>query len=203
MRALLRFLFMGAILNLFCSDLHGIILCQLCPVLICIFWSVLEPFLSRCLSGKKPGCRSLTGSAPKYEGYAVRWQLLSMQLTHTCLFPTFFQMFCRKCLEVIRSSCWCCVVEFLMPLGSQLSDWGHAKDYIKGMWLMVQKDEPSDYVLSTGECHSVKEFVEEVRLHERGRGDGSGCVLSPSNGGLDSWSSVTVDERRLRLWNSE
>ena len=30
------------------------------------------------------------------------------------------------------------------------------------MWLMVQRDEPSDYVLSTGECHSVKEFVEEV-----------------------------------------
>ena len=42
------------------------------------------------------------------------------------------------------------------------SDWGHAKDYIKGMWLMVQRDEPSDYVLSTGECHSVKEFVEEA-----------------------------------------
>lgn len=43
------------------------------------------------------------------------------------------------------------------------SDWGHARDYIKGMWLMVQRDEPEDYVLSTGECHSVKEFVEEVR----------------------------------------
>ncbi|CAM9422117.1 unnamed protein product [Sphacelaria rigidula] len=41
-------------------------------------------------------------------------------------------------------------------------DWGHAKDYIKGMWLMVQRDEPDDYVLSTGECHSVKEFVEEA-----------------------------------------
>ena len=44
------------------------------------------------------------------------------------------------------------------------SDWGHAKDYIKGMWLMVQRDEPSDYVLSTGECHSVREFIEEVRV---------------------------------------
>lgn len=43
------------------------------------------------------------------------------------------------------------------------SDWGHARDYIKGMWLMVQRDEPSDYVLSTGECHSVKEFVQEVK----------------------------------------
>ena len=40
-------------------------------------------------------------------------------------------------------------------------DWGHARDYVKGMWLMVQKDEPDDYVLSTGECHTVKEFVEK------------------------------------------
>ncbi|KAJ8598662.1 hypothetical protein CTAYLR_003069 [Chrysophaeum taylorii] len=39
-------------------------------------------------------------------------------------------------------------------------DWGHARDYIEGMWLMVQRDEPSDYVLATGECHTVREFVE-------------------------------------------
>ena len=39
-------------------------------------------------------------------------------------------------------------------------DWGHARDYVEGMWLMVQRDEPDDYVLSTGECHSVREFVE-------------------------------------------
>ena len=39
-------------------------------------------------------------------------------------------------------------------------DWGHARDYIEGMWLMVQKNEPDDYVLATGECHSVREFVE-------------------------------------------
>ena len=39
-------------------------------------------------------------------------------------------------------------------------DWGHARDYVEGMWLMVQRDEPDDYVLSTGECHSVKEFCE-------------------------------------------
>ena len=39
-------------------------------------------------------------------------------------------------------------------------DWGHARDYIEGMWLMVQKDEPDDYVLATGECHSVREFLE-------------------------------------------
>lgn len=39
-------------------------------------------------------------------------------------------------------------------------DWGHAKDYIDGMWLILQQDKPDDYVLSTGEYHSVREFVE-------------------------------------------
>lgn len=41
-------------------------------------------------------------------------------------------------------------------------DWGHAKDYVEAMWLMLQQDEPDDYVVSTGETHSVKEFLEEV-----------------------------------------
>jgi GDPmannose 4,6-dehydratase len=39
-------------------------------------------------------------------------------------------------------------------------DWGHARDYIEGMWLMLQQDTPDDYVLATGESHSVREFVE-------------------------------------------
>ena len=39
-------------------------------------------------------------------------------------------------------------------------DWGHARDYVEGMWLMLQQDEPDDYVLATGETHSVREFVE-------------------------------------------
>lgn len=39
-------------------------------------------------------------------------------------------------------------------------DWGHARDYVEGMWLMVQKDTPGDYVLATGETHSVREFIE-------------------------------------------
>jgi GDPmannose 4,6-dehydratase len=41
-------------------------------------------------------------------------------------------------------------------------DWGYAKDYVEGMWLMMQQPKPDDYVLATGECHSVKEFLEEV-----------------------------------------
>ncbi len=39
-------------------------------------------------------------------------------------------------------------------------DWGHARDFIKGMWLMLQQDRPDDYVLATGENHSVREFIE-------------------------------------------
>lgn len=39
-------------------------------------------------------------------------------------------------------------------------DWGHAKDYVEGMWRMLQVDNPNDYVLSTNEYHSVREFVE-------------------------------------------
>jgi GDPmannose 4,6-dehydratase len=40
-----------------------------------------------------------------------------------------------------------------------LRDWGHAKDFVNAMWLMLQRDEPEDYVIATGEQHSVREFV--------------------------------------------
>jgi len=39
-------------------------------------------------------------------------------------------------------------------------DWGHAKDYVEGMWRMLQQDTPEDFVLATGETHSVREFIE-------------------------------------------
>jgi GDPmannose 4,6-dehydratase len=41
-------------------------------------------------------------------------------------------------------------------------DWGHARDYVEGMWLMLQQAEPDDYVLATGEAHPVREFVENA-----------------------------------------
>jgi GDPmannose 4,6-dehydratase len=41
-------------------------------------------------------------------------------------------------------------------------DWGHAKDYVEAMWLMLQQDEPDDYVIATGEQYSVKDFVEKA-----------------------------------------
>ncbi len=43
-----------------------------------------------------------------------------------------------------------------------LRDWGYAKDYVIGMWMMLQQDEPDDYVLATGEMHTVKEFIEKA-----------------------------------------
>jgi len=41
-------------------------------------------------------------------------------------------------------------------------DWGHARDFVEGMWLILQQDEPDDYVLATGESHSVREFVQKA-----------------------------------------
>ncbi|MGB5948147.1 MAG: GDP-mannose 4,6-dehydratase [Parvibaculum sp.] len=47
-------------------------------------------------------------------------------------------------------------------------DWGHARDYVEGMWLILQQEKPDDYVLATGETHSVREFV-ELAFAEVGR----------------------------------
>lgn len=52
----------------------------------------------------------------------------------------------------------------LVELGNlnALRDWGFAKDYVEAMWLMMQQNSPEDYVIATGETHSVREFVEET-----------------------------------------
>lgn len=44
-------------------------------------------------------------------------------------------------------------------------DWGHAKDYVEAMWLMLQQDKPEDYVIATGKQFSVREFIEEVAIN--------------------------------------
>lgn len=55
-------------------------------------------------------------------------------------------------------------------------DWGHARDYVRGMWMIAQQDEPDDYVLATGETHSVRSFLERafaeigITLQWRGAG---------------------------------
>ena len=56
-------------------------------------------------------------------------------------------------------------------------DWGFAKDYVEGMWLMLQQKQPGDYVLATGEMHSVREFIQEcckilgIDLMWKGKGE--------------------------------
>ena len=44
-------------------------------------------------------------------------------------------------------------------------DWGYAKDYVEAMWMMLQQDRPDDYVIATGETHSVREFLDEAFGH--------------------------------------
>jgi GDPmannose 4,6-dehydratase len=61
-------------------------------------------------------------------------------------------------------------------------DWGHARDYVEGMWLIVQQDKPDDYVLATGETHSVREFVEKAFT----------CV-----GRTIEWQGSGVDEKGI------
>jgi GDPmannose 4,6-dehydratase len=71
-----------------------------------------------------------------------------------------------------------------LPLGNLEAqrDWGFAGDYVEAMWLMLQQDEPSDYVVSTGETHSVREF----------------CEVAFSHVGLDYRDHVVTDERFFR-----
>jgi GDPmannose 4,6-dehydratase len=61
-------------------------------------------------------------------------------------------------------------------------DWGFAQDYVRAMYLMLQQDTPGDYVVATGETHSVREF----------------CEIAFGHAGLDWESYVRVDERHIR-----
>ena len=80
-----------------------------------------------------------------------------------------------------------------------LRDWGHARDYVEAMWLMLQQDEPDDYVVATGEQHSVREFIEEAAarldMNVQWKGKGANEV------GIDEVSGrevVAVDKRYFR-----
>jgi GDPmannose 4,6-dehydratase len=57
-----------------------------------------------------------------------------------------------------------CGLQDVLELGNLNAkrDWGHAKDFVEAMWLMLQQDEPKDYVIATGVQYSVREFVEEA-----------------------------------------
>src|SRR5215468_10201424 len=79
-------------------------------------------------------------------------------------------------------------------------DWGHARDYVEGMWLMLQQSEPDDYVLATGEVHSVRQFVEKAfactnrKIVWQGKGESERGIESGTGRVL-----VEVDSRYFRL----
>ncbi|MDH4126884.1 MAG: GDP-mannose 4,6-dehydratase [Gammaproteobacteria bacterium] len=80
-----------------------------------------------------------------------------------------------------------------------LRDWGHARDYIEAMWLILQQDKPDDYVIATGEQHSVREFIEvaaaqlDIGVEWRGKGvDEKGIDSATGN------TIVEVDPRYFR-----
>ena len=66
-------------------------------------------------------------------------------------------------------------------------DWGHAKDYVEAMWKMMQKKKPSDYVISTGKQHTVKQFVNfvlnelNIKYYWKGKGAKSKCFDKNAN----------------------
>ncbi len=78
-------------------------------------------------------------------------------------------------------------------------DWGHARDYVEGMWLMLQQAKPDDYVLATGEAHSVREFVEIAftRIGRRIEWHGSG-VAEEGREAKTGEVLVKVDPRYFR-----
>jgi len=79
----------------------------------------------------------------------------------------------RRGLEFVTRKVSNCVARIKMGLSNELRmgnldakrDWGFAGDFVEAMWLMLQQDEPEDYVISTGEAHSVKELVEIAFEH--------------------------------------
>ncbi|KAK2723666.1 hypothetical protein QYM36_002118 [Artemia franciscana] len=78
-------------------------------------------------------------------------------------------------------------------------DWGHARDYVEAMWIMLQQDTPEDFVIATGETHSVREFV-ELAFNHIGKsiiweGDGVNEVGKEKNSGV---IRVTVNSKYYR-----
>jgi len=78
-------------------------------------------------------------------------------------------------------------------------DWGHAKDYVEGMWRMLQVDKPDDYVLSTNEFHSVREFIEKAfalkGFNIKWKGEGLDEIGYDTNTGKEL---IFIDERYFR-----
>lgn len=79
----------------------------------------------------------------------------------------------RRGLEFVTHKITNAVAQIKLGLSKELRlgnldarrDWGYAPDYVRAMWLMLQQDDPSDFVIATGETHSVRDFLEEAFGH--------------------------------------
>jgi GDPmannose 4,6-dehydratase len=78
-----------------------------------------------------------------------------------------------------------------------LRDWGHAKDYVKAMWLMLQQETPEDFVISTNEQHSVREFCEICFQHVGKKLEWKGDGIDET-GSVDGKVVVRIDVRYFR-----
>jgi GDPmannose 4,6-dehydratase len=80
-----------------------------------------------------------------------------------------------------------------------LRDWGHARDFVEAMWLILQQDEPDDYVMATGVQHTVREFIDlaaqELEMHIEWSGSGADEIGVDRNSGTHM---VSVDSRYFR-----
>jgi GDPmannose 4,6-dehydratase len=70
-----------------------------------------------------------------------------------------------------------------------IRDWGHAKDYLRGMWMMLQQDKPDDYVLATGKGHTVREFATHAFAH-------AGIPLDWRGHGIDE---VAINKKNKKI----
>ena len=113
--------------------------------------------------------RSPYGVAKQYAYWMIvnYREAYGMHLTNGILFnhesprrgPTFVTRKITRAVARISKGLQDCI--YLGNLDAK-RDWGHARDYIEGMWLMVQQDKPDDFVLATNETHAVREFVEKA-----------------------------------------
>ena len=86
-------------------------------------------------------------------------------------------------------------------------DWGHARDYVEMMWMMLQKDDPDDYVVATGETNTVRMFIETAFAHVgipiawKGKGVDEVCSFFPP--ALRSRSHASKPQRSISRAKSD
>jgi len=87
-----------------------------------------------------------------------------------------------------------------------LRDWGHAKDYVRMQWMMLQQDNPEDFVIATGVQHSVRQFIEwsaaELGIGLRWQGEGldeTGIVVSLDAAKLSSHKALSIGDQIIAV----